>query len=137
MKKKNKYLIKELVLFSCENIKNDSDDIIRLQNIIKSELKDKDEKDKKYLILECLSCFCNEYIRLKFRDSIKNEFESNNLQNQNSLSMTVQKIETILEDFPQLMIFIIKLIQMDLFNGIFDKKYCLFKLLNETFIDNL
>ena len=137
--KKDKYLTKELVLLACSYINNNTDDIKRLQDIIKSELIDDNLKENKYIILECLSCFCDIYIRLKFRDIGKNDPEQSsvNMQNQISISMTVQKIENILEELPGLKKFIIKLVQMDLFNGIFDRKYALFKLLNEAFIDTL
>ena len=73
--KKDKYLPKELVLLACAYINNNIDDIIKLQHIIKTELIEDNLKENKYLILECLSCFCDIYIRLKYRDTFKNEHE--------------------------------------------------------------
>jgi hypothetical protein len=124
---KEKYSLKELILFVCTYLNKSSNNRERLKKLIKFGLTEENKNNK--IILECVSFFCDEYIRLSY----KIDYEKSLIINPNSINDNSQILKPIYDEFRDFM----KVFQIDLFNGIFDRKYALFKLLNEAFIDTL
>ena len=134
---KNKYSLKELFLIVCTYLNKSSNNIERLKKVIELGLTEENKNNN--LILECVSFFCDEYIRLTYLFIYKNEYEKSINNNPNSLSFNNSTILDIIyvKFFKRYMNDIIKLLKIDLFNGIFDRKYSLLKQFNDFDFNNI
>ena len=124
---KEKYSLKELILFVCTYLNKSSNNRERLKKLIKFGLTEENKNNK--IILECVSFFCDEYIRLSY----KIDYEKSLIINPNSINDNSQILKPIYDEFRDFM----KVFQIDLFNGIFDRKYSLLKQFNDFDFNNL
>ena len=124
---KEKYSLKELILFVCTYLNKSSNNRERLKKLIKFGLTEENKNNK--IILECVSFFCDEYIRLSY----KIDYEKSLIINPNSINDNSQILKPIYDEFRDFM----KVFQIDLFNGIFDRKYALLKQFNDFDFNNL
>ena len=108
-KKKDRYSIKEMLYFANLMKQNNYISIENLKDLITSQIEYKNDN----LVLECLSLYFDEYIRLKY------------IQEKHDTSIIINN--GIFEDFPQLKEFFVDLFKIDLFNGVFDRKYVFLK----------
>ena len=124
---KEKYSLKELILFVCTYLNKSSNNRERLKKLIKFGLTEENKNNK--IILECVSFFCDEYIRLSY----KIDYEKSLIINPNSINDNSQILKPIYDEFRDFM----KVFQIDLFNGIFDRKYSLLKQFNDFDFNNI
>ena len=109
-KKKDRYSIKEMLYFANLMKQNNYISIENLKDLITSQIEYKNDN----LVLECLSLYFDEYIRLKYIQ-----------EKQDNISLIINN--EIFDDFPQLNKFFVDLFKIDLFNGVFDRKYVFLK----------